>query len=339
MSKNGKYKTAKMYNELCLLFKEKYNKPEEWRILVYNGITTPYAISNYGRIFDLDNMTVPRMHIRSSNSSNYYIATIKTDAGKKRLESMHRLVALTFIPIPERYLKEGYTEKDLVVDHIRDCEEDNHDDNTIWNLQWLTQFENGSKYNSIAYARLRSPFTVEFRQHLDKMICDDFDNDEIYKVCLEKYGYTKKEIKATLQVRRRRLGKTLKEHHENDVEFVAKIDDLLKKGYSNDEIIDELDMSREGRASERLLQYRRSILKIPANVSKYLNNEQNKILNSLIEKGIGNAREICDEIIKIYDLKLSDEDCRKFILTIRARIRLYKNKHKDVSSTTIESIS
>lgn len=328
MSKNGKCKIAKMYNELCLSFKEKYNKPEEWRILVYDGITTPYAISNYGRIIDLDNMTVPRMYINSSNSSDYYIASIKIDTGKRIRESMHRLVAMAFIPIPEKYLEIGYTEKDLVVDHIRDCEEDNHDDNTIWNLQWLTQFENGAKYNNIAYARIRAPFSIEFRKHLDKMICDDFNNDEIYKVCLEKYGFTKKEIKATLQVRRRRLGKTLKEHHENDVEFVAKIDDLLKKGYSNDEIIDELNMSREGRASRRLLQYRRSLLKIPANVSRYLTNEQNEILNSLIEKDAGNAKEICNEIIKICDLKLSDEDYKKFILTVRARIRLYKTKIK-----------
>jgi len=323
------------YNKLCLSYKDKYKQKEEWRMVIYKGITTPYAVSNYGRIFDLDKMEIPEIEW---HKMTYFIIKMKLDTGKHKRIGIYRLVAMAFIPIPQRYIDAGYTEDDLVVDHIRDCEEDNHDDNTIWNLQWLTSFENSSKYNNIAFSDIRKPFSVEFRRELDEMILNGDDNNTIYKTAKEKYGYEKYELKSNLQVRRRRLGKTLKEHHEYDKYYINKIDDFLKKGYSNEEIMNTFDMPASETSYMRLLKYRRKILKIPANVSKYLNNDQNKKLNELISSGM-KPKEILNEMINLYSMKLSDNDKIKFKSTITSRIYLYKNRIKNNTSlTTIESI-
>jgi cytochrome c-type biogenesis protein CcmH/NrfF len=167
-----------------------------------------------------------------------------------------------------------------------------------------------------------SKWPKDFRERLDQMILNGYDNDEIYEVCLNEYGLTKEEIKANLQVRRRRLGVTLKEHYENDPGFVAKVDKLLKKGYSNDEIIDKLGMSREGRASARLLQYRRSILKIPAAVSKYFDNEQSKEVYELFDRGYTN-----EEIIEYFHYSaLPYNEIIKIKKTLNSRRCQYKKK-------------
>ena len=50
-----------------------------------------------------------------------------------------------FIPIPQKYLDDGFTADTLDVDHIRDWDPTNHEDNTIFNLQWLTHKENVKK--------------------------------------------------------------------------------------------------------------------------------------------------------------------------------------------------
>lgn len=320
------------YNELCLSYKKVYKRPEEWRIVVYNGITTPYAVSNYGRIFNLDKMKVPTI--------KHYTIDMKLDTGNYKRIGIYRLVALMFIPIPQKYIDAGYTSDGLIVDHIRDGEKDSHSDNTVWNLQWLTNFENFYKYNKNVNNVIRKPFTDEFRNDLDKMILDGYDNKSIYKAINEKYGYEKSDIKATLQVRRRRLGATLKEHHEYDTEYVQKIDELMKKGYSNKEIMKEFELPGASESSYmRLLKYRRKVLNIPAKVSTYLDNEQNQLLNDYILQGY-KATEILNKMIDECNLKLSDEDKSKFKSTIASRISLYKRKNKDnISSTTIESIS
>ena len=319
--------SGKMYSDMCLSYMEKYKHPEEWKRVVINGESTKYAVSNYGRVMNTDMLNMPRVYI----NKGHYGVHLTLDDGQNRRMGTYRLVATMFIPIPQKYLDKGFTMKDLVVDHKRDGDEDNFDDNTVWNLQWLTNRENVSKAAKCGY---REAFEPGFRPHLDQMILDGYDNDYIYDVCLNEYGYDKSEIKATLQVRRRRLGVTLKEHYENDKEFVKKIDKLLLKGLSNDEIVEKLNMPDDTRASRRLLQYRRSILKVPAETSKYFDKEKNEVLNKLISDGL-----TADQILNYFKLDtLEDKDVLKKIrCTIATRISQYKRKL--ASSTTIESIS
>ena len=315
----------KVYNDLCLSYKDKYKKEEEWKRVIIDNVPTKYAVSNYGRVFNLDKKESTSIYYHNKHYSVY----ISLPNGQSRRFGTYRLVALMFLPSPIKYLERGYSMADLVVDHKRDGDEDNFDDNTMWNLQWLTNRENTAKAANCGY---REAFEYGFRQKLDRMILDGYNNKEIYEWCLNDYGYKKEDIKATLQVRRRRLGKTLKEHHENDKDFVKKIDKLLLKGFSNDEIIDILNMPDDGRASRRLLQYRRSILKTPAETSKYFTPEQNEIVNKLLDEDVPNK-----EIIRILHFDNLDEDSlTKIKATLRARRRQHKQKHKIASSTTIE---
>ena len=301
------------YNQICLSYREKYQEKEEWKPIIYKGITSKYLISNYGRIFDREKIKIPSVSLEK----NHYRVNLNLDNKTRLRIGTYRLVALMFIPIPQKYLDAGYTVDELVVDHKRDGDEDNLEDNTIWNLQWLTHRENISKAANCGY---RAAYPKEFRNELDEMILDDCGNKEIYEYFKNKYGYEKEEIKAQIQVRRRRLGKTLKEHHENDKEFTAKIDKLLKQGLSNEEIIKKLNMPTEGRSSGRLLQYRRSLLNIPANASDYLDNEQNEKLKELIAKGYST-----NEIINYFKLNnLPPEVLKKFRATVGSRRSQYK---------------
>ncbi len=314
------------YNDLCLEYKKKYKKPEEWKILVYNDEVTKYAVSNYGRIFDLEKMRLPSIRL----DAKHFKADIKISDNKRKTIGIYRLVALMFIPVPQKYLDAGYTVNELVPDHKRDHDIDNFEDNTIWNLQWLTHRENISKAANCGY---RPAYPKDFRNELDDMILSNCTNKEIYAMCKEKYGYEKDEVKGQLQVRRRRLGKTLKEHHERDKAFTQQVDELLMKGLSNDDIIEKLNMPADGRSSTRLLQYRRSLLNIPAQKSKYLSNEDNEKINELFEKGLSTK-----EIVEYFniDKKFSEEDVIKFKASLRTRRRFFK---QNTSSTTIENIS
>ena len=316
-----------IYKLTCLSYIDKYNKPEEWKRIIIDDIPSKCAISNYGRIVDLEKGESTPIY----KHRGHYSTCIPLENGEYKRIGLYRLVAIMFIPIPEKYINEGYTYHDLVVDHIRDGDEDNFDDNTMWNLQWLTYRENTSKAAKCGY---REAFPKGFRERLDKMILDGFDNNYIFNVCLEEYGIDKKEIKATLQVRRRRLGVILKEHHEHDKKFVKRVDKLIQQNLSNIEILEVLGMEPDKRTI-RLIRYRRSILKKPSDLSKYFDENTNNKINDLISKGI-KAEEIMDSI----DLsKFSEDDRKKIQLTIRSRISLYKKKleNNDTSSTTRES--
>lgn len=329
---------SKLYNELCLSYKNKYNQPEEWKKVIINNITTPYIISNYGRIYDYNNLRIPKINY----SCKHFYVNIKLDNGSYTIIGIHRLVGLMFIPVPQKYFDAGYTIDELVVDHIRDGDPDNHDDNTIWNLQWLTRRENTSKALKCGY---RDMYAHDFREKLDQMILEGYGNKEIYEMCEKDYGYPKEEMKAQIQVRRRRLDKTLKEHHENSKDFTAQLDECIRQGMTNDEIIKKFNMDetcynnakkKSKNPARRLLTYRRECLGIYANVSKYFTNEQSKEIYELFDRGLSNT-----EIIKYFNLdNLDKDDLNRVKGTLASRRIQYihkKEQEQNVSSTTIET--
>ena len=328
MSKKKKSTTVfdkKIYDKMCLSYIDKYKKEEEWKQVIIDDVKTKYAISNYGRIRNIDKKCIPSIYL----NNNHYYVYITTKPGTCKCIGIYRLVALMFLPSPTKYFEKGYNLSDLVVDHKRDKDIDNFDDNTMWNLQWLTHRENISKASKCGY---RKAFEYDYKEKLDHMILEGFNNNEIYYVSLKEYGYEKQEIKAMIQIRRRRLNKLLKSHTEHDKKLVKKIDELIKSEYTNQYIIDKLKLPTNGRESERLLQYRRSILNHPANVSKYFNNDDNKKVNKMISEGRST-----NEIITLLNItNIDKEKMDKIKQTITSRRSLYKKKI--TSSTTIESI-
>ena len=306
------------YDMLCRSYFNKYKKQEKWRPVVINGVSSNYLISNYGRLRNINTEEMPSIFI---NNDHFKTHIRLRDGSVRSFIGTYRLVALMFIPIPQKYLDMGYTADKLVVDHMRDGDEDNFNDNTMWNLQWLTQRENISK---AANCGIRPAFQIDFRDKLDQMILNDCCNKDIYDWCFSEYGFKKEDVKALIQVRRRRLGKTLKEHHEEPKEFTKKIDELILKGCTNREIYAELGMPLDSRRSGRIVQYRRSLLKSPDQKSKYFTNEQNEKVNLLIEQGKGTQ-----EIMRAFDLDgMSDDEIIKLRNTITARRHLYKKKHQ-----------
>ena len=101
--------------------------------------------------------------------------------------------------------------------------------------------------------------------------------------------------------------------------------------YVKNEIIKKLNMSTETRSTERLLQYRRTILKIPSNPSKYFDKKENELVKKMIADGLTN-----NEILNILGMNNLDAKSKeKICATIRAR--RYQYNKSIISSTTRES--
>ena len=96
---------------------------EEWKVIDFTN--NKYSVSSEGRIRNNNtgNILKPSIHKRG-----YLKINLEVD-GKKYSKSMHRLIALMFIPNPENKAE---------VNHINGI----HDDNRAVNLEWVTPEEN-----------------------------------------------------------------------------------------------------------------------------------------------------------------------------------------------------
>ncbi len=340
MRKKKNKSFSKLYNNLCLSYKDKYKYPEEWKNLIYKGITTPYVVSNYGRIINTDKQKMPYINYHNK----HYHADIILDNGKYIWVPVYRLVAMMFIDIPQKYIDAGYTMDDLVVDHIRDGDDDNFDDNTIWNLQWLTYRENTSKASKCGY---RGMYPKEFRETLDNMILNDYDNNTIYKELKDKFGYDKEEMQAQVQVRRRRLDKVL--YHPDFIykDIMDEVDKYIKDGLSNKEICKIMNadnskfIEKDGKKIKNpflsLLHRRRLKYNMPANISKYFTNEESKEIDKLFERGF--TTEGILSYFNMYERFPDKNDINKIKSTLASRKVIYKHKFNDYRKDTIEETS
>jgi len=111
---------------------------EEWRDVV--GWEGYYIVSSYGRVASLGRYVKyysytkwldPCLKQQRMWKNGYFSVTLKKN-GKKICASVHRLVAIAFIPNPNNY---------PCIDHIND----NQIDNRASNLQWCTHKMNNSK--------------------------------------------------------------------------------------------------------------------------------------------------------------------------------------------------
>ena len=112
---------------------------EFWTRLVYKGIETNYLISTLGRIKRKKKYSKkdPEYVTQYINRDGYLQVQLRINK-KYYLPTVHRLVAISFIPIPEEYISNGYSCDDLMVNHINGVTYDPY----VCNLEWCTPSEN-----------------------------------------------------------------------------------------------------------------------------------------------------------------------------------------------------
>ena len=110
------------------------NTSEKWKTIVIDDIITDYKISTHGNVKNY----ITDKDLTIETSSNRYKRVTLYINGKRYKHSVHRLMAIAFISIPKKYIKKGYTIKDLCVNHKDGVK--GH--NIITNLEWSTIREN-----------------------------------------------------------------------------------------------------------------------------------------------------------------------------------------------------
>lgn len=115
---------------------------EEWRRVKINDDLLDYEVSTLGEVRDL--YTKEKLKISSKSSKkkreNSYLSVtlIVNPNGEKKKFSVHRLVAIAFLPIRKKYRDMGLCHNDLEVNH-----KDLHKwHNVVTNLEWVTKEEN-----------------------------------------------------------------------------------------------------------------------------------------------------------------------------------------------------
>lgn len=156
---------------------------EIWVPLVYEGVRTGmYEISNKGRIYSIKSDTI-LTPIKKHNG--YYRVNLSSEKkGKQKEYSIHRLVAIHFIPLPE-----GYTSyNELQVNHKKG----DKSKNTVKDLEWVTGSENIK--HSINMGLQKIKYGDESNNH-------KYDSRLVHKICFYlQSGYKPKEILRILEL-------------------------------------------------------------------------------------------------------------------------------------------
>lgn len=150
----------KKRKSLSKFLKEYYNlinqsdEVEIWKDIEL-GDKVLYQVSNHGQIRRKENGLIinPFHSYRKDKDGNFILDRptylrvqlyyYENGKRKKKHFEISRLVAKYFIPIPQKYIDEGYTEDTLQVNHIKGGYEIYN--NFVSNLEWCTSQENVDK--------------------------------------------------------------------------------------------------------------------------------------------------------------------------------------------------
>ena len=165
------------YNEYLYTF------PEIWKYINIDDILSGYKISNHGRIMSLKG-DIMSTELRRG----YEYIKLYSNNGSRSSYQVHRLVAITFLKIPDKYIKHGYTVKTLQVNHINGIPHCN----AIFNLEWCTPLENTRHAHNTGLA---------WKLHGEYNSVTSLTNDDVHKICkyLEE-GKSNKFIQSHIKV-------------------------------------------------------------------------------------------------------------------------------------------
>jgi hypothetical protein len=123
---------------------------EKWKpIVIKEKYETKYSISNFGKVRNDETGKILKDTMNGKYHMIFLPYTDENGEHKKFGTNICRLVAIAFIPIPKKYAKKGLGFDDLEVDHIRDGDPKNHEDDSVYNLQWITKKENIEKAKDV----------------------------------------------------------------------------------------------------------------------------------------------------------------------------------------------
>ena len=315
---------------------------EIWEKIKIKGYKCDYSVSQMGNIRN-DNSGKILKHSKSTIDKKRHVVCLhltnkKTNEKKLSTLFVSRLVAIAFIPIPDRYLKKGYTISDLQVDHIRDGDPTNHDDNTIYNLQWLTQEENIKKakehnlMNKVHMKGKKQPTwglrgeanpSSKYTNEFIRSICEDLiANKMSYYDISKKYNVSKGYIGDI------KSGKSWK-HITKDYDFsnyinknglnyppgfAKKLDELIVAGADNDEIRKTLGLELNKTTSAIISNHRQKLNMNVASRTAY-DKEMIKKMDDMIGNGFGT-----DDIINELKLENSTK-IRRLIIRHRSKLK------------------
>lgn len=159
---------------------------EEWKDVVgYEGL---YTVSNTGKVMSLNyNNTGNEGILSQSKDKDGYSRVILSDSGKRKTISVHRLVAIAFIPNPNNLPQVNH------IDEVRD-------NNNVNNLEWCTLEYNINYGDHMKKLKLNH---VKGKTHPQskKTTCDDIVFDTI-KDCANYIGVNVETVKDWLSPKR-----------------------------------------------------------------------------------------------------------------------------------------
>lgn len=125
-----------------------------------SGYEGKYQVSNTGKVRSLNYQGTKGKVVRLKlyNNNHGYMMIELNKNGKKKKYSVHRLVALAFIPNPNNY---------PIINH----KDENKTNNTVWNLEWCTPKYNinyGNCRKKISESHKGKQFTDEHRKNLSE---------------------------------------------------------------------------------------------------------------------------------------------------------------------------
>jgi len=155
---------------------------EEWKQI--DGFES-YYVSNTGKVYN----SLTKRFIGNKKSSKYEYKKVKLSKnGTKKLIDVHRLVAETFIPNPEK-LK--------TVNHINGIKTDNR----VENLEWCSYSENTRHAIRIGIANIKCGEESSFSKLTEKEVIEirksyvPYSKDFNYIKLAEKYGVSERAVR------------------------------------------------------------------------------------------------------------------------------------------------
>lgn len=169
---------------------DKIESDEEWKNVLINNEESQYYISNYGRVFAVNQDKIKQYNLNNTKKYCRYNLYVGTINGKEKQEwtTAHQLVAIYF-------LENDNPEVKTQVNHIDGNKLNNH----VSNLEWISNPDN--QRHAIEEG-LRHGITFE----IGKKILEDYNNGELIIRISEKYNFN-----------RNTISKYIKKHTLNDM--------------------------------------------------------------------------------------------------------------------------